>query len=148
MIMFCGTTALIPVVMGIGTEQLIIEYQTHLDTPAIKVAEATGEFVDIDCKVIPGKVIVQGVLQQQTYLVTPEGVVFHVADNASFSKFIVVENATPNMSCRIIPEIEDICTNLVNEFTLGQRIVVSIKAILIKEQEVPFSPQFRMQASN
>jgi len=146
--MLSGTTALIPVVMGIGTEQLIIEYQTHLDTPAVKVAEATGEFIDIDCKVIPGKVIIQGILHQQTYLVNLEGVVFHAADDASFSRFIDVENACPQMSCRIIPEIEDICTNLLNELTLEQRVVISIKAILIKEQEVPFSPQFRMQASN
>lgn len=146
--MVSGTTALIPVVMGIGSEQLIIEYQTHLDTPAVKVAEATGEFIDIDCNVIPGKVIIQGILHQQTYLINRDGVVFQAADNASFSRFIEVENASPHMSCRIIPEIEDICVNLLNDYTLEQRVVVSIKAILIKEQEVPFSPHFRMQAGN
>lgn len=142
-----GETALIPVVMGMGTSQVILTNRTGLPAPAIKIMEMSGDFSGLHCRVIPGKVVFQGVFHKQTYLVGTNGVVFHVSEEEPFSGFVQMAVADPEMSCRLHPQVESIHGNLIDPNTLDELSVICIQAVLLKEERVPFSPHFRLSGA-
>lgn len=142
-----GQTALVPVVMGMNSGQVILASRTSLPAPALKIAEITGEFKEMDCRVIPGKVIVEGVLHKQAFLVGVNNVVFHVSQDEPFSALVEVPGAAPDMACRLRPEVEEIRGNLVDGYTLDELSAIALHVILLKEQEAPFSPRFRMNSA-
>lgn len=121
-----GPVLLLQEVVGEGIAQTLSENFVTLDIPAVKVDEIRGELREITTEVIPGKVIVQGVIHKQIFFVDTEGVSRHQAEDVGFSVFVDIPGAAPGMNVQIEPRIETILFELLDPTTLRQKVVVEV----------------------
>ncbi|SDC65880.1 MULTISPECIES: DUF3794 domain-containing protein [unclassified Candidatus Frackibacter] len=94
-------------VLGENTKQILNESTLALDVPAIKVKDIDVSVVDIETQVITNKIIIQGIIHKQIYFIGEDNVEYHQAEDVSFSTFIDLPGAAPNMTgVTVKPKIE------------------------------------------
>lgn len=100
---------------------------TRLPVPAVKIRNITGEIRDITTKIIPDKVIVQGILHKQVFFVGTDGVIRHLAEDIPFSTFIEIPGAEPGMNVQVHPVVEKILFRLADDGrSVSQKIILEI----------------------
>ncbi|KXS44505.1 MAG: hypothetical protein AWU54_734 [Candidatus Frackibacter sp. T328-2] len=94
-------------VLGENTKQILNESTLALDVPAIKVKDIDVSVVNIETQVITNKIIIQGIIHKQIYFIGEDNVEYHQAEDVSFSTFIDLPGAAPNMTgVTVKPKIE------------------------------------------
>jgi len=66
-----GPLLLLPLVVGEGTKQTLVENIVDLDQPAIKIDEIRGELRNIEAEIIPDKVIIKELFINKSSILTP-----------------------------------------------------------------------------
>jgi len=127
-------------VAGTGDAQVMEERSITLNREAVKVQEITATVQNVRAEVIPGKVIVQGVVHKQIfYVAARQEVEFHQAEDISFSEFIEISGAQPGMNVRVIPVVEFIDFELVDPVTLHQKVVLDLSVIVTRTRQLALS---------
>ncbi|MHB1126055.1 MAG: DUF3794 and LysM peptidoglycan-binding domain-containing protein [Bacillota bacterium] len=117
-------------VVGENENQIIIQTDITFPRPAKKVKEIIRRIRDLTWKIIPDKVIIEGVLHKQILFVEVNtGRVFETSVDEKFTAFVEVKGARPGMVAHVIPIIEDVTIDLRNGtettgFTLGRQTAV------------------------
>lgn len=101
-------------VVASGTRQVLVESLSELSFAAQKVHEIQARINDLTCEVIPGKVIVQGVIHKQIFFVASDDIVRHQAEDIPFTTFVEVPGAQPGMTCQLSGVVEHISWHLVD----------------------------------
>lgn len=113
-------------VVGEGVQQTLVENIVDLNFPAVKVDEIHGELRDITADVIQDKVIIQGVVHKQIFLVDTDNLSRHQGEDVNFSLFIDVPGASPGDEVQVHPRIEGIFFDLLSPTRLRQKVVVEV----------------------
>ncbi|MGQ9778642.1 MAG: DUF3794 domain-containing protein [Bacillota bacterium] len=114
------------VLLGEATAQTLVDITVALGVPAVKIDEIVAAVADLNCTVIAGKVIFQGVLHEQIFFVDEQGLVRHRAEDARFAGFIPFVGAAEGMECAAEAVIEFIDFRLLDPLTLRQLVVLSV----------------------
>ncbi|NLG83439.1 MAG: DUF3794 domain-containing protein [Firmicutes bacterium] len=118
------------VLVGEATSQTLVDVTVALDVPAVKIDEIVATVTELNCTVIAGKVIFQGVLHEQIFFVDEGGLVRHRAQDVRFAGFIPFAGAGEGMECTAEAVIEFIDFRLLDPLTLRQIVVLLIKISL------------------
>lgn len=98
-------------VVGENTKQSLVENIVCIlppGPPARKIQDITAVITDLDYQIIPGKVLIEGVLHKQIFYVGANDAVHHKGEDVPFSVVIEVPNAEPGMEAQIHPEVEHV----------------------------------------
>ena len=101
-----GPLLLLPLVVGEGTKQKLVENIIDLEMPALKVDEIRGELRNIEAEIIPDKVIIQGIIHKQIFYIDLDNLARHQAEEVGFSLFIDLPGVEPGMDIQVHPVIE------------------------------------------
>ncbi len=115
-------------VVGENTKQELFESFVTLENPAIKIDDITVKIQNLDMHIIEGKVIIQGVIHKQIFYIGTDNIEYHQAEDVEFSTFIDIPGATPGMDVEVIPTIEFVHFELLDEYQLLQKVVVEFFA--------------------
>lgn len=121
-----GPLLLLPLVVGEGTKQTLVENIVDLEMPALKVDEIRGELRNIEAEIIPDKVIIQGIIHKQIFYIDTDNLARHQAEDVPFSLFIDLPGAEPGMDLQVHPIIEGIFFELLSPTELRQKVVVEV----------------------
>ena len=137
-----GPLVLVDRVIGENHSQAILESTVQLDNLAIKVTDIRARLEDISTEVIDDKVLVQGVLHKQIYFVGEDNVEYHQQENISFSEFVDLPGARPEMEVQVYPQIEHIQRELDAEgVNLEQQIVIDFFVKVTEEVQLKVKQQ-------
>lgn len=112
--------------------QVLVDDTVELFTPAIKIDEIRAVVQSLNCHVIPGKVIFQGVLHKQIFFVNGDNTVRHQAVDIPFSGFVDIALAEPGQCCQLLPQIAFIDFNLIDPLTLREITVIDLTIRLLE----------------
>ena len=112
--------------LGEVTTQILVASTATLGVPAVKIDEIVASVTDLSCTVITGKVIFQGILDEQIFFVDGNGLVRHQAEDVRFSGFVDFPGALGGETCELEAIIEFIEFRLVDPVTLRQAIVIAV----------------------
>lgn len=121
-----GPLLLLPLVVGEGTKQKLVENIIDLEMPALKVDEIRGELRNIEAEIIPDKVIIQGIIHKQIFYIDLDNLARHQAEEVGFSLFIDLPGVEPGMDIQVHPVIEGIFFELLSPTELRQKVVVEV----------------------
>ncbi|HYH02001.1 MAG TPA: DUF3794 domain-containing protein, partial [Bacillota bacterium] len=119
-----GPLLLLKQVVGENTNQLLIENDFTLPTPAIKIDEIVGRIQDLEVEVIKDKIIIQGILHKQIFFVGTDNLGRHQGEDVPFSLFVDLPGAEPGMDVQVHPRIEAIIFELISPTVLRQKAVM------------------------
>lgn len=119
-----GPLLLLKQVVGENTQQILIENDFTLDTPAIKIDEIVGKIQDLEVEVIVDKVIIQGILHKQIFYIGTDNIGRHQGEDVHFSLFVDLPGAMPGMDVQVHPQIEVILFELISPTILRQKAVM------------------------
>jgi hypothetical protein len=113
------------VIVGENTAELLLETDIALFNPALKVRNVTGEILDITTHILPGTVLVQGLVKHHLFYVGTDMVVHHQAVEVPFCTCIQIPGAEPSMQVSVHECIENILPDLATDGN-----VVGLKTVL------------------
>jgi hypothetical protein len=119
-----GPLLLLDQVVGEGAAQTVIENDLILASPALKINEASGTIQDLTSEVSNDKVIIQGILNVQLFLVDAEHRGGHQAEDLPFSVIIDLPGAVPGMTARVQPRLEGLFVELIAPTVLRQKAIL------------------------
>jgi hypothetical protein len=119
-----GPLLLLEQVVGEGTNQTLLENDFTLAVPALKVDEVVGKVQGLTTEVITDKVIIQGILHKQIFLVDVDNLGRHQAEEVPFSVFIDLPGATPGMTVQVQTRLEALFFELITPTVLRQKAIV------------------------
>lgn len=119
-----GPLLLLKQVIGENTNQILIENDFTLPTPAIKIDEIVGRIEDLELEVIKDKIIIQGILHKQIFFVDTDNLGRHQGEDVPFSLFVDLPGAEPGMDVQVHPRIEAIIFELISPTVLRQKAVL------------------------
>ncbi len=119
-----GPTLLLKQVVGENSEQLLVETDLSLFTPAIKIDEIVGKIQDITVETICDKVIIQGIIHKQIFFIDTNNQGRHQAEDIPFSLFVDIPGAAPGMDVQVSPNIEAIFFKLITPTVVRQKVVM------------------------
>ena len=102
-------------VVGENSKQLLLENTICIKRGAKKIDDIEARITDITTDVLPGKVVIQGILHKQIFFVGSSDRVRHMPEDIEFSLFIEVPEAEPGMNVEVFPAIEFLTWDLVKE---------------------------------
>lgn len=106
---------------------------------AIKVRNVVGKVTNLVAEVIPNKVIVQGVVDEQLYFVGTDGIVHHLADQVHFSTFLDIPGAGPGMNTHVTALIETIIPELAPDgLSVVKKIILEVFVKVTETVQVNF----------
>lgn len=111
--------------------QVLVDDTIELFTPALKIDEIRAVVQNLNCHIIPEKVIFQGVLHKQIFFVNQENVVVHQGVDILFSGFVDLAPALPGQCCQLLPQIAFIDFNLLSPATLREVAVIDMLVRLL-----------------
>lgn len=119
-----GPLVRIDQVIGEGTKQELVESTVTLNIATQKIDDITAEIRDLTIEVIEDKVIIQGVLHKQIFLVGLDNIEYHQAVEIEFSTFLDIPGAEPGMDVVVEPTIEFIHFELLDANTELEKVVL------------------------
>lgn len=114
--------------------QVLVDDTVELFTPAEKIDEVRAVVEDLQCHIIPGKVIFQGILHKQIFFVNKKNTVVHQRVDIPFSGFVEVEEAQPGQGCQLTAEIAFLEFELEDGKRLREIAVIDITVRLFNNQ--------------
>lgn len=124
----------VPVLIGEGSIQKMVESTVTLSNPAVKVREIRARIDDLRTDVIQDKVIIQGTLHKQIFYVGTDAVIHHQTENIPVSYFMDIAGAAPGMNVTVTPTIEHIAYTLLDQNTLHQKVILVFNAVVTDTQ--------------
>lgn len=113
--------------LGEATTQILVVSDVVLGVPAIKIDEIVASVRELNCTIIPGKIIFQGVLHKQIFFVDTENFVRHQAEDVRFSGFLEFPGIVPeNATCQAGAAIEFVGFELLSPTVLHQKVVLAV----------------------
>jgi hypothetical protein len=120
-----GPLLLLEQVMGEGTTQTMVENDFILAIPALKIDEVAGKVLGLTTAVIADKVIIQGILQQQIFLIDMDNRGQHQAEDVPFCVFIDLPGVAPGMAVTVQTRLEALFYELITPTLLRQKAIVA-----------------------
>lgn len=128
-------------VIGDAVEQILVEKILELDVAAIKVTEIQAQVINVQGKILPDKVIIQGEVEEQVFFIDEEGMSRHQGAIIPFSLFIDLPGAQPGMNLQVVATIEHIKSSLVEEGQiLEQEIIIEFFIKVTETVQIPVNP--------
>ncbi|MDK2878565.1 MAG: hypothetical protein PWR06_1281 [Thermoanaerobacteraceae bacterium] len=124
----------VPVLIGEGTIQKMVESTVTLASPAVKIREIRATMENLRTDVIPGKVIIQGTLHKQIFYVGEDTVIHHQTELIPISYFLDITGAAPGMDVTVTSAVEHVTYNLLNPTTLHQKVILAFSAVVTQTQ--------------
>ncbi|AEE90978.1 hypothetical protein TepRe1_0795 [Tepidanaerobacter acetatoxydans Re1] len=126
----------VPVLIGEGSIQKMVESAVTLEEIAIKVKEIRALVENLNTTVIQDKVIIQGTLHKQIFYVGEDAVVHHQTELIPISYFIDIDGALPGMNTTVTPVVEHVAFTLLDSTTLHQKVILSFSVIVTDVQNL------------
>ncbi len=123
-----------------------------LPVPAEKIKEIRAEIRNLQINIITDKVIIQGIIHKQIFFVDLNGIVRHFPEDVSFSTFIDVPGALPEMHAQVDVEIEHIKAELSPDGKrITQKVILEIFVKVVDEVQFninlnPSGPLVKLEA--
>lgn len=130
----------VPVLIGEGSIQKMVESTVTLANPAVKVREIRARVDDLRTEVIQDKVIIQGMLHKQIFYVGTDAVIHHQTEIIPVSYFMDISGAAPGMNVTVTPTIEHIAYTLLDQNTLHQKVILVFNAVVTDTQVLNVLP--------
>jgi len=129
---------LVEQVMGEDEGQTLLQDVITLDRPTQKIRSIDAEVSEINCQVIPDKVIIEGTIHKQIYYIGTDDVEYEQGEDVNFSFFVDLPGATPDMNCIVVPTIESVIHELQNETQMLEKVVLRVSVLV--SNTVEFNP--------
>jgi len=126
----------VPVLIGEGSIQKMVESTVTLEESAIKVKEIRALVESLNTTVIQDKVIIQGTLHKQIFYVGEDAVVHHQTELIPISYFIDIDGALPGMNTTVTPVVEHVAFTLLDATTLHQKVILSFSVTVTDVQNL------------
>ncbi|MCL6591659.1 MAG: DUF3794 domain-containing protein [Firmicutes bacterium] len=127
--------------LGTGNQRVESLNNTVLPLGAVKIRNVVGKVVNLTAEIIPNKVIVQGVIDEQLFFVGVDGIVHHLADEVHFSAFIDLPGVAPGMNAEVAAEIEEIITELAPDgLSVLKKIILEVFVKVTETVQVNLEP--------
>lgn len=127
-------------VIGDEVEQILLEKVLELDVPAVKITEIQAQLINVEGKILPDKVIIQGEVEEQVFFADGEGIGRHQGAVFPFSLFIDIPGVEPGMSLQIAGNIEHIKATLAQEgHILEQEIILEFFVKVTETVQIPLA---------
>lgn len=110
-----GPLVKVDLVVAENEKQLLIEDVVCIPEGAKKIFDIHAVVQDVECEIIPNKVIIQGDLHKQIFFVGEDDCVLHRRADVPFSTFVDVPGAEPGMTCQPHVRVEHIKPTLLRE---------------------------------
>lgn len=123
-------------VVGTGEGQILRRDVVALERPAAKIREIVASLQELREHVIPGKVILQGVIHKQIFFIGLDDIEYHQAENVPFSLMVDIPGASPGLELVAEPVIESVLFNLVNPSELEEKVIIRASLILVDQRQV------------
>ncbi|MDN5330975.1 MAG: hypothetical protein PWP45_200 [Tepidanaerobacteraceae bacterium] len=130
----------VPVLVGEGSIQKMVESTVTLEKPAIKVREIRAQVDDLNTEIIQDKVIIQGMLHKQIFYVGTDAVIHHQTEIIPVNYFIDIPGAAPGMNVTVTPTIEHVTYTLLDQNTLHQKVILVFNAVVSDPQSIEVLP--------
>jgi hypothetical protein len=121
-----GPLLLLDQVVGDSTTQSVLENDLILASPALEINEVVGMIRDLTTEVTNDKVIIQGILHKQIFLVDADHQGGHQAEDLPFSVFIDLPGAVPGMTAQVRMRLQGLFYELVSATVLRQKAVLDV----------------------
>ncbi len=126
----------VPVLIGEGSIQKMVESTVTLEERAIKIKEIRALVENLNTTVIQDKVIIQGTLHKQIFYVGEDTVVHHQTELIPIGYFIDIDGAAPGMSATVTPVAEHVTFSLLDATTLHQKVILSFSVTVTNVQNL------------
>ncbi len=113
----------------IGEDEVQAEVDEDLTFPrnVKKVKDVTTRIKDVTTKIIPDKVIVEGILHKQIFYVEKDtGRVFEMSVDEDFDAFVEIPGAEEGMNAQVHTRVENVDINLKTDTTAKQRTIIEV----------------------
>lgn len=110
-----GPLVKVEMVVAENEKQLLLEDVVCIPEGAKKIFDIHAVIQDVECEIIPDKVIIQGNLHKQIFFVGEDDCVMHRRADIPFGTFVDVPGAEPGMICQPNVRVEHIKPMLVRE---------------------------------
>lgn len=133
-----GQLYLLEEVVGEAEEQIMRVETITLPVSAEKITQFTATVEDLTTEVIEGKVIIQGVLEQQIFFIEEEtDTERHIAIETPFSALVEVEGAKPGMRAFVEAEVAAQLPQLIDPTTLRVKKIVDLFVKVLQADQLP-----------
>lgn len=133
-------TIVIDNVIGTGCRQHTISDSVVVlpaDVVVKKIKSVDAVIRDVEQKILPGKVVVKGIIHKQIYYVTePVGEVREVSADVPFSIFVEVPGAREGLTVTSDVRIEYIDSKLVNGTQVKETVVLEVCATVVERMTI------------
>jgi hypothetical protein len=130
----------VPVLIGEGSIQKMVESTITLANPAVKIREIRARVDDLRTDVIQDKVIIQGTLHKQIFYVGADAVIHHQTEFIPVSYFVDILGAAPGMNVTVTPTIEHVAYTLLDPTILHQKVILVFEAVISDTQLLEVIP--------
>ncbi|WP_422448502.1 DUF3794 domain-containing protein [Thermoanaerobacterium sp. DL9XJH110] len=130
----------VPVLIGEGSIQKMVESTVTLANPAVKIREIRARVDDLRTDVIQDKVIIQATLHKQIFYVGADAVIHHQTEFIPVSYFVDILGAAPGMNVTVTPTIEHVNYTLLDPTTVHQKVILVFKAVVSDTQLLEVIP--------
>ena len=123
-----GTT-LIKAEQVVGEDNLhtLIESTCVLAPTAQRIKQVTAEVDSVAADVIPGKVIVQGILRQRIYFTGVDDINYEREEEVPFMGYVAIGEAVPGMAALVTPKVNGILQELSSSGdSLRQKVMLEL----------------------
>ncbi|MCK9221946.1 MAG: DUF3794 domain-containing protein [Limnochordia bacterium] len=131
-----GTCVKLEKVCGENTAQFLQETTIQLPMPAIKIRDIIARIEELETTVIDCKVLVQGIVHKQVFFIGEDDLEHHLAEDVPFSVAVDVAGANQDCNVRVMPCIEHISFDLLNDQTLHQKVIVALFVKVTETQQL------------
>lgn len=131
-----GPLLRVPEIVGEGQGQILRRDVITLERPALKVREIVATLTNLRSNVIPGKVILQGVIRKQIFFIAlADNIEYHQAQDVPFSIMIDIPGAAPGLDLVAEPVIESVTFNLLSATELEEKVIISARLIVVEQRQ-------------
>ncbi|NLG83495.1 MAG: DUF3794 domain-containing protein [Firmicutes bacterium] len=127
----------------VGSAAAATNLQTQEEVPSrvVKVHRIEAAIGEVNTRIVPDKVIVQGRVDLQIFFVTEAGEVHHLAEGTPFSSMLAIPGARPGMKAIVEPRVETVLFHLSEDgTTLVKKVLLEIFAKVVDEVQQNFLP--------
>ncbi|MBE3599171.1 MAG: DUF3794 domain-containing protein [Limnochordaceae bacterium] len=125
------------VVLGQGTNQIMLERDVTLSVGALKISDVLARVENLRAISLPGKVLIQGTVHKQLFFVgLDDGLEHHQAETIPFSAVVEVVGSAPDLLVQVTPTIEHIQTELLSPTLVHQKVILRFDVVVGEERQV------------
>jgi hypothetical protein len=121
-----------------GREQVVVESSINLKFPGRELGSVEATVEEIHCEILPGKVLLQGIMHEDIYIIGEEGIEYHQEQQLSFSAHLELAGVYPGMEIKAKGIVDNIYPCLHgNGLKLEQKILVTVAVTVMEGDFLP-----------